>query len=907
MTTASNNAANVLQPQRPGAPPQSGSREVTRYRLYLIWTYLGGSVAALAITFFLIYLGLEFVSRQWLDFLLLAAIIVPLYTIPDIYLIMRQVRRIAAVLGTIDSGEKPTSHDTSRAIVDMLNLPFHSFLRVTLFHGPSAAALMAIGMVLANAYLASGWATWQIVGLTSTVIFFAGPAHAICEFFIIATKLAPDVERLWQYCERIEPEHQRELIAIRLKSKLLYMSIFVTLLPLLYLAGTVLFKTDRILMGLGLEASTAQMTPLLIWVAGIVVICVVGVLAMSILTAAEVSRSAARLGLAMRAVENGDLTADLHATTTDEYAELYRGFNLMMGNLREEAQILALSHDLAGELNLDVLLSRIMHATTDLLDADRSTLFLHDSKTGELFSRVAEGLTTKEIRFPSKAGIAGAVFTTGKTENIADPYGDPRFNKEVDRRTGYHTESMLTMPIINKADFCIGVTQVLNKRGGKFTSRDESRLGAFTAQIAVALENAKLFEDVLREKNYNDSILRSTSDGIVTLDAQDTILTANEAALRIFAHERERIIHRPARELFQGADEWVLQNINKVRDGGNREITVGAELTLDKKDPTSVNLAVNPLLDAAGEHLGSMIVLEDITSEKRMKNTMSRYMSPAVADQLLAGGESVLGGKDQKVSILFSDVRDFTTVSEALGARETVSMLNQYFERMVDVVLTNRGVLDKFIGDAIMALFGVPFNGERDADDAVNVANGMFVALSALNQQRVAAGVDAISIGVGISTGVVVVGNIGSPKRMEYTVIGDSVNLASRLEGVTKTYGSKVLISESTRLELKEKHLLRAIDLLRVKGKTEPVAIYEAMDHFTEDSFPNLQRTVAHFNAGISSYRTQRWDDAIACFNDALALHPGDRPSRVFLERARIFRQTPPAVDWDGVWVMNEK
>ena len=234
-------------------------------------------------------------------------------------------------------------------------------------------------------------------------------------------------------------------------------------------------------------------------------------------------------------------------------------------------------------------------------------------------------------------------------------------------------------------------------------------------------------------------------------------------------------------------------------------------------------------------------------------------------------------------------------------------MLNQYFERMVDVVLTNRGVLDKFIGDAIMALFGVPFNGERDADDAVNVANGMFVALSALNQQRVAAGVDAISIGVGISTGVVVVGNIGSPKRMEYTVIGDSVNLASRLEGVTKTYGSKVLISESTRLELKEKHLLRAIDLLRVKGKTEPVAIYEAMDHFTEDSFPNLQRTVAHFNAGISSYRTQRWDDAIACFNDALALHPGDRPSRVFLERAQIFRQTPPAADWDGVWVMNEK
>ena len=909
MTTSSGSAAhnlNAIPPNLP-LPPKAVGNLVARYRLYLIWTYLGGSVAALAVTFFLIFLGFEFAARQWVDFLVLAVFIVPLYTIPDIYLIMRQVRRIAAVLKVIDSGEKPISSDTSRAIVDMLNLPFHSFLRVTLFHGPSAALLVAVGMYAANDWLASEWAAWQLVGLTATVIFFSGPAHAICEFFIIATKLTPDVELLWKYCERIEPEHRRDLIAIRLKSKLLYMSIFVTLLPLVFLAATVLFKTDRMLLGLGIETSLQQMGPLLSWVAGVVVACVIGVLAMSILTAAEVSRSAVRLNQAMRAVENGDLTGHLHATTTDEHAELYRDFNLMVDNLREEAQILSLSHDLAGELNLDVLLARIMHATTDLLDADRSTLFLHDSKTGELFSRVAEGLAVKEIRFPSKAGIAGAVFTSGNTENIADPYHDPRFNKDVDRRTGYRTESMLTMPIINKADVCIGVTKVLNKHGGKFTSRDESRLGAFTAQIAVALENAKLFEDVLREKNYNDSILRSTSDGIVTLDAQDTILTANEAALRIFAHAHEQVVNHPAREIFQGADAWVLQNINKVRSGGSREITVGAELKLDKKDPTSVNLAVNPLLDAAGEHLGSMIVLEDITSEKRMKNTMARYMSPAVADQLLAGGESVLGGKDQKVSILFSDVRDFTTVSEALGARETVSMLNQYFERMVDVVLSNGGVLDKFIGDAIMALFGVPFNGERDADDAVLVANGMFRALSVLNAQRVASGMDAIGIGVGISTGVVVVGNIGSPKRMEYTVIGDPVNLASRLEGVTKTYGCKVLISEATRLELTERHLLREIDLLRVKGKHEPVAIYEAMDHFTGETFPNLERAVAQFNEGICCYRGQRWNDAIACFSDALSLNPGDRPSRVFLECTRIFKQTPPPRDWDGVWVMSEK
>ena len=602
-----------------------------------------------------------------------------------------------------------------------------------------------------------------------------------------------------------------------------------------------------------------------------------------------------------------DWNKKLEKRVQEQVAQLEESMARQQLIQREEARILALSQDLAGELNLDVLFSRIMHATTELLDADRSTLFLYDRKSGELFSRVAEGVTTKEIRFPGIAGVAGAVFTSSKTENIADPYGDPRFNKDVDRLTGYRTESMLTMPIVNKAGACIGVTQVLNKRGGKFSGKDESRLGAFTAQITVALENARLFEDVLHEKNYNDNILRSTSDGIVTLDAREIILTANDAALRIFGHSREEIVGRPARDIFRDHDAWVLRSIDKVRNAGNREIAVGAELKLDKKNPTSVNLAVNPLLDAEGEHIGSMIVLEDITSEKRMKSTMSRYMSPAVAEQLLAGGESVLGGKGQQVSILFSDVRDFTTISEALGARETVSMLNQYFERMVDVVLTNHGVLDKFIGDAIMALFGVPFNSERDADAAVKAANGMIVALRALNIQRVAGRTDPIDIGVGISTGTVIVGNIGSPKRMEYTVIGDSVNLASRLEGVTKIYGCKVLISEATRLELREKHLLRAIDLLRVKGKTEPIAIYEAMDHFTEESFPNLERSVAQFNDGIINYRAQKWNDAIACFNAALRLHPGDKPGRVMLARSERFRAEPPPADWDGVWIMTEK
>ena len=650
-------------------------------------------------------------------------------------------------------------------------------------------------------------------------------------------------------------------------------------------------------------------------VAGLSLIIVVVGVALFALVSSRMLRPLRDLTRTAARVADGDLAVTVPAPRSrDEVGQLTTTFASMVDGLRqrdqqlrEEVQILELSQDLARELNLDLLLSRIMHATTELLGADRSTLFLYDRKTNELFSRIAEGLETREIRIPTDSGIAGTVFTTRETVNIPDPYNDPRFNPEVDRRTGYRTESILAMPIINKAGECIGVTEILNKKGGVFTAKDEARLGAFSAQVTIAADNAKLFENVLNEKKYADSILRSTSDGIITLDAQDRILTANEAALQILRLSRDAVVQTPVGAIFAGANAWVVNNLAKVKQTGHREITVEKELVLTAKETASVNLAVNPLIDVNGEHIGSMIVVEDITSEKRLKSTMARYMSPEVAEQLLAAGEAVLGGKDQTVSILFSDIRSFTTMAEALGARETVAMLNAYFERMVDVIVRNRGVLDKFIGDAVMALFGVPFNGPHDADDAVRVANSMFIALRELNRERRGKGMEPIDIGVGIATGVVVVGNIGSTKRMEYTVIGDSVNLASRLESATKFYGTKMLLSESTWTALRDRGLLREIDRLRVKGKHEPVAIYEALDHFTDETFPNLMRTVTRYNEGIQHYRARDWKDALGCFQEALELNPGDRPSRLYVERCELFLATPPPPDWDGVWTMTTK
>jgi adenylate cyclase len=194
--------------------------------------------------------------------------------------------------------------------------------------------------------------------------------------------------------------------------------------------------------------------------------------------------------------------------------------------------------------------------------ADRATLFLNDEKKKELFSRVAMGDSVGEIRLPNHLGIAGAVFTSGKSVNIPYAYADLRFNPAFDKRTGYFTRSILCVPIVNKAGKIIGVTQVLNKRGGPFSDEDEARLKAFTAQLAISLENAKLFDDVQNIKNYNESMLQSMSNGVVTMNEDGRIVTCNVAGLRILRVKAQDIAGRSAANV-----DALQAAVSKERDG----------------------------------------------------------------------------------------------------------------------------------------------------------------------------------------------------------------------------------------------------------------------------------------------------------------------------------------------------
>ena len=226
---------------------------------------------------------------------------------------------------------------------------------------------------------------------------------------------------------------------------------------------------------------------------------------------------------------------------------------------------------------------------------------------------------------------------------------------------------------------------------------------------------------------------------------------------------------------------------------------------------------------------------------------------------------------------------------------------------MVDLILENGGILDKYIGDAMMAVFGPPFERPDDADRAVRAAVDMLRALHAFNAEREARGHEPVHMGVGLNTDEVVSGNIGSLRRMDYTVIGDGVNLASRLEGANKQYGTEVLLSASTVAKLQTPFLLREVDRIVVKGKTQPVAVYEVLDHHTDATFPHRDDVLAHYQRGLDLYRQRAWDDASAAFADALRLHPADSLPKLYQDRCAIYRETPPPADWQGVFTLTSK
>ncbi len=289
--------------------------------------------------------------------------------------------------------------------------------------------------------------------------------------------------------------------------------------------------------------------------------------------------------------------------------------------------------------------------------------------------------------------------------------------------------------------------------------------------------------------------------------------------------------------------------------------------------------------------------------ESRIRNIFQKYVPQELIDRFYEHPESMLVGDNRVLSVLFSDIRGFTSIAESMLPDEIVTSLNRYFSVMVDIIMQRKGIVDKYIGDAIMAFFGAPVKHDDDAYQSILAAIEMTEALNAFNREQAAAGKPPFHIGVGLNYGVVTVGNIGTEKKMEYTVIGDMVNLASRLEGLTKYYKQEIIVSESIMRKAKDRLPFRLLDTVAVKGKKEGVRIYAAKHTLTaaeKDAWEMNEIAFSHF------YKRE-FKQAAELFKKIHTLIKGDLPSELLYKRCSELLENPPPKQWDGIRVMDMK
>ncbi len=292
--------------------------------------------------------------------------------------------------------------------------------------------------------------------------------------------------------------------------------------------------------------------------------------------------------------------------------------------------------------------------------------------------------------------------------------------------------------------------------------------------------------------------------------------------------------------------------------------------------------------------------------KRRNRRMLDLYLSPALAEYISERPEMLaLGGEKSERTVLFSDVKGFTTISERLAPEQLVELLNTYLGEMTDVVFAHDGMLDKYIGDGVMAVWGAPVPQADHATRACRAALEMIERLDKLNETIAERGWPKLSIRIGLNSGPMVFGNMGSPGHLSLTVMGDNVNLGARLEGVNKQYGTAILASEATVVAAGDAILTRELDVVRVKGKDDTSRIYEVLG--PADRAAEWAVVREHFTAGLAAYRTRDFAAAIAAFERVLGERSNDHPSALYIRRARALIATPPPPDWEAVVTFDEK
>jgi class 3 adenylate cyclase/HAMP domain-containing protein len=460
-----------------------------------------------------------------------------------------------------------------------------------------------------------------------------------------------------------------------------------------------------------------------------------------------------------------------------------------------------------------------------------------------------------------------AVFALDKTGGIAMQTGPAQLDElELAGLLGYVEEARRQFITI--------------KAGGTIRAAYTIPFGPFSWQIFVTEERSRFYgrvEDIFK-----------TSAGILV-----GTLLAGTLILLIMA----RYLTKPI--------EGVVKTIQQIIDSNDLNKTVPV---FYKDEVGQLSTTFNQMLgiiSAAYEQMKQYAFDAAIAQKREMKirNVFQLYVPKDVINEVFANPEKMLVGNNRDVAVLFSDIRSFTTISETMAPEDLVNSLNRYFSLMVNIIVEKEGVVDKYIGDAIMAIFGAPIAHKNDCLSSVAAGLEMMRSLEEFNKNQIAAGAPEFRIGVGINYGMVTVGNIGCDKKMNYTVIGDAVNLASRLEGLTKQYKEPVLFAESIYQKVCQDLPCRLIDRVAVKGKTKGVPIFTSRLKLTKKE----EELWKYHNEAANLYYEQRFQEALAAFERASNVTPEDLLARRFIERCKALIENPPPLDWDGVEIMHEK
>ena len=357
-----------------------------------------------------------------------------------------------------------------------------------------------------------------------------------------------------------------------------------------------------------------------------------------------------------------------------------------------------------------------------------------------------------------------------------------------------------------------------------FTDLDLDILTSLSNQAAVAMDNAKLFKEITEAKQFNESILGSIATGVITINSIGEADSINKAGENILKTEKQKIIGNHYMYIFENDNE-IIELITKTEE--NKKIYSEINIPFQTaSDDTIINISVAPRIDINNNTEGVVIAIEDISDINKVKNTFKRYVSKQVVDNLLDDDTNLnLGGEDREVTILFTDIRGFTSMAEKMEPEKVVLTLNEYFSEMIDIVFKYNGTLDKIIGDELMIVFGAPLSSEDDTERALKTAIEMQNKITELNKVRKKRKEPPILVGAGINRGQVVSGNIGSRDMMDYTVVGDTVNLGSRL--CSAAAAGEIIVSGKVRKSTGEQFIYKELEPIKVKGKKNKIDVYQ--------------------------------------------------------------------------------